>query len=146
MAKVISLRQPHAWGAVHGWKDCENRGWYTDYRGPLWIHAGKSTEEFKDTEPEMWAMEGRKKLFPGLPPWKELSYGAIIGLVDMVDCVTFEVAESRKKSIHHNGDWCFLLENARVLKKPLPWTGQLGLFNIGIEPQDEMFLPQGKKK
>lgn len=145
MAKAISLKQPFAWGAVHGWKDCENRSWYTDYRGPIWIHASKSPDNILGTEPADWAKEGRKKFFPGLPPWNELSFGAIIGMVDLVDCVTVEVAESRKKSIHQHGDWCLLLENARVLKKPITWSGNLGIFSIGLEPEDDMFFPQGKK-
>ncbi len=32
--------QPYASLVVEGVKRFEGRDWYTDYRGPLWIHAG----------------------------------------------------------------------------------------------------------
>lgn len=37
--KVLSIQQPWAHLIVSGCKDVENRGWKTDYRGPLFIHA-----------------------------------------------------------------------------------------------------------
>jgi hypothetical protein len=42
--KCLTICQPHAWGIVHGTKRIENRRWYTGYRGPLLIHAGKSKD------------------------------------------------------------------------------------------------------
>ncbi len=39
--KLISLIQPWATLVAEGYKRFETRGWYTDYRGPLAIHATK---------------------------------------------------------------------------------------------------------
>ena len=39
---VLSVRQPWAWLLCEGLKDVENRNWRTNYRGELFIHAGKS--------------------------------------------------------------------------------------------------------
>jgi hypothetical protein len=52
MAKCISIRQPLAWGVVQVWKKIENRGKPTKYRGPIWIHVGKSRESLSGTTPE----------------------------------------------------------------------------------------------
>src|SRR5688572_4676832 len=50
LMKALSLRQPWAWAVVHGGKRVENRGWTTDYRGPLLIHAstGMTRGEYED--------------------------------------------------------------------------------------------------
>lgn len=39
---VLSVRQPWAWLLCEGLKNVENRNWRTNYRGELYIHAGKS--------------------------------------------------------------------------------------------------------
>ena len=38
----LSMHQPWASLLVYGIKRVEGRGWNTDFRGRLWIHAGKS--------------------------------------------------------------------------------------------------------
>ena len=38
---VLSVRQPWAWLLCENLKDVENRNWKTNYRGTLYIHAGK---------------------------------------------------------------------------------------------------------
>lgn len=37
----LTMHQPWASLLVHGIKRVEGRGWNTDFRGRLWIHAGK---------------------------------------------------------------------------------------------------------
>jgi hypothetical protein len=41
-AKVLTVCQPYAEMIACGHKPVENRVWWTFYRGPLLIHAGKS--------------------------------------------------------------------------------------------------------
>lgn len=41
MMKALSILQPWAWLITAGHKDIENRRWWTNYRGPFLIHAGK---------------------------------------------------------------------------------------------------------
>ncbi len=43
--QALSVRQPWAWLIVAGYKDVENRGWATKYRGRILIHAGRRAAE-----------------------------------------------------------------------------------------------------
>jgi len=40
--KALSIIQPWAWLITRGYKDIENRGWYTPYRGRFLVHASKA--------------------------------------------------------------------------------------------------------
>lgn len=42
----LSMHQPWASLLVYGIKRVEGRGWNTDFRGRLWIHAGKFRKGF----------------------------------------------------------------------------------------------------
>lgn len=141
MYRVITIQQPFAWGIVNGWKDSENRSWYTNYRGPVWIHAGKSLNSFQGTSPEDWERQGNNWLFPKLPKFNDLKYGHIIGEATIWGCTTADVARVCRKSIHYTGPFCFCLHLARMLKTPIPLMGQLGIYKCDIEPKDEMFHP-----
>lgn len=115
--KALSLKQPWAYVIVHGHKDIENRKWPTDYRGPLVIHASKG-----------WSQDGYDYLCGPRDLWiprrEDYVFGALIGIVDLVDCV------DRHESEWFWGDWGFVLRNARGFKKSVPWRGQLGLFDV----------------
>ena len=41
----LTMHQPWASLLVYGIKRAEGRGWTTDFRGRLWIHAGSFREE-----------------------------------------------------------------------------------------------------
>ena len=43
-AWALSIRQPWAELILRGLKSIELRKWATDYRGPLWLHAGKKMD------------------------------------------------------------------------------------------------------
>jgi hypothetical protein len=40
--KALSIQQPWAWAIIHAGKRVENRTWSTRFRGPFFIHAGKT--------------------------------------------------------------------------------------------------------
>ena len=108
---------------MNGLKPIENRTWPTDFRGPLQIHAGKSLDEFQGGS-------DYSALLLGLPPMGELAFGAIIGTVDVVDCVP--VAEVLGQPFAE-GLWCWLLLNPRHIG-PIPCKGMLGLFDFVLTP------------
>jgi hypothetical protein len=56
------------------------------------------------------------------PDREELEFSAIIGLVELVDVV------QRSKSRWFQGDYGFVLRNPRVIKRPIPCKGRLGLW------------------
>jgi hypothetical protein len=83
----------------------------THYRGRILIQASRKVE--KD--------EARKlKLDPD-----ELSIGAIVGSVEIVDCIR----GSRSKWANH-GQWHWVLKNPRVLAQPIPFKGKLGFIRV----------------
>lgn len=71
--KVLTVKEPWASLIINGYKKYEFRSWKTNYRGKLLIHAGKTLE--KDVLPRFSCYN------------IEYSSGAIIGEVDLVDCI-----------------------------------------------------------
>jgi len=124
---ALSVRQPWAWLIVNGFKDVENRGWHTDFRGKVLIHAGK---KYGREEKEEAAMV-RAEFGIAIPETLEL--GGIVGGVEIVDCVTESESpwfvpggwEDGRRVVNHG----FVLRNAAVLPFR-PVRGMLGFFNV----------------
>lgn len=121
--KAITVKPVWAWAIIHAGKNIENRSWLTHIRGPVAIHASKNLtrseyEESKEYLPRRWRKE--------LPAYEDLPRGVIIGVVDLVDCVT------ESKSRWFGGDYGFVLKNARPIK-PIPCTGALSFWNLPAE-------------
>jgi hypothetical protein len=119
--KALSIRQPWAWLILNAGKDVENRSWYTEFRGPVLLHASKgmTLNEYED------ARNTLELIIPShhLPMKHELERGGIVGECEIVDCV------DRSDSPWFFGEWGFVLKNV----KPLPFQpckGQLGFFDV----------------
>lgn len=95
--KCIAINPPYAELIISGHKDIENRTWATKHRGLLAIYETKNCG-------------GR---------------GAIIGVVDVVDCVKYH------SSTYFTGPWGFVLQNPRRID-PVPVRGMPGLFHAEI--------------
>jgi hypothetical protein len=109
--RAISIRQPWAYAILHLGKDVENRPMRTHYRGRILIQASLKVED----------EEARKlKLDPD-----ELPTGAIVGSVEIVDCIR----NSRSKWAIR-GQWHWLLKNPRALAKPILLKGALGFIRV----------------
>lgn len=88
--KALSIKQPWASLIAHGIKDIENRTWRTHFRGRIYIHAcGKPLNRsivYDVLNEKQWNFT-----FDEINPDKfnadNLYYSAIIGEVDIVDCV-----------------------------------------------------------
>lgn len=112
--RVLSVREPYASFIVYSGKDVENREWPTNYRGPLVIHAAvKVCEVGADYARHFDAM-----------PNQSVRPGHILGVVDLVDCVSVVDA----KSPWAEGPWCFVLKNPRPVPSPFAVKGKLGLW------------------
>ena len=79
--KALSIRQPWAWLIVNGYKDIENRTWSTDFRGRVYVHAGKRVKQGDFQGQRDYIRES------GLILPEEPSLGAIVGEVTITDCV-----------------------------------------------------------
>jgi hypothetical protein len=122
--KALSVCQPWAWAIVTGLKKIENRSRPTRHRGPLVIHASRSRRYLKGDY---------AGLLPGLPPEDQLDFGALLGVVEVVDSVPVAEVEGNPFAI---GPWCWLLAKARPIQ-PIPFKGQVSLFNVA----DRLVVP-----
>ena len=114
-ARVLTVRQPWARAIVQGGKDVENRSWPTTHRGPLLIHAGNAFER------DGYATVTRLAARPP-PKAEEFVHGAIIGVVDLVDCLQDSDSEWAVP-----GQWHWCLRNSQTVE-PVPCSGKLGLW------------------
>jgi hypothetical protein len=116
--RALTVRQGWAWGLVYGPKRIENRSRRIAYRGPLAIHAGLSRA----------SVDACRAAMPELPPTESLIFGAVIGILDIVDCVPIaEVSGDRFAS----GPWCWITANPRPID-PIYCRGSLGLFDVDL--------------
>ncbi len=126
--KTLSVRQPWAWLIVHGYKTCENRTWKTDHRGPLAIHASLRI----DNDALRRVLESCEGDGEPITP-EELqalrTVGAIVGLVDLIDCTKAPQEEDR--AYFEPGMWAWILRNPQAIE-PIPATGRLGLFDVDL--------------
>jgi len=118
--KALSIRQPWAWLIVNGYKDIENRTWSTDFRGRVYVHAGKRVKQGDFPEQRAYIRESGLTL-PEEPP-----LGAIVGEVNIIDCVDTSC------NPWFCGPYGFLLSSPIAYKKPIPYRGQLGFFSIEV--------------
>lgn len=120
--KALSIHQPWAWAILHATKDIENRSWRTNYRGPLLIHASKSKNSFDAQDRDEWLCSYGVIL----PHWDELVKGALLGIVDLVDCLP--AADARGSWVE--GPWCWKLTHPRPFATPIPYRGAQQLFEV----------------
>jgi hypothetical protein len=145
--KAISLWQPWASLIVHGKKKIETRHWSTNYRGPLLIHAAKKKDGTAGMDEADIA-----PLADALSPIKlhTLPLGALIGVVDLVDCKPteqFDPLEINQMHINQfGGTWSeyqlgnfgpgrfgWVLDNPRKFETPIPYRGSQGFFEVSAE-------------
>lgn len=131
---VLSLWQPLASFLAHGIQRVEGRGWATEFRGPLWIHAGSkqvSAEDIARWEGlyrDFHAKDGNAEMV--LPSSYPTS--ALVGLVEVVDVVAADEYRSwrtlppglRREGRYHGSGSLFLVEGHRQLPVPLRMSGQ----------------------
>lgn len=117
--KALSTWQPWAWLIVNGYKDIENRSWWSNHRGPLAIHAGKTF----DYKGYYWVKENFPEI--PLPNPQEFERGGIVGTVNQTGCTK----ESRSP-------WFFgRFGHTYADGKPVPlirMRGQQGYFDVEV--------------
>ena len=136
--KVISLWQPWASLIAVGAKSIETRSWPIAYRGPLAIHAAKSTEGKK-------YLDALTPLLPvGFPPYAELPFGAIVCVCRLAKCSrTDDITAAWERCPEHPsaereyafGDYSpgrfgWLLKDVVALSEPIECSGRQGLWEI----------------
>jgi hypothetical protein len=120
--KAITVRQPWTWAIINAGKDIENRNWKTHFRDSVAIHAavGITRDEYEDGCKYIKNVSSRIKI----PAYEELVRGAIIGTVEIVDCV------QDSDSLWFQGKYGFVLARPKLLLEPIPCKGALGFWNV----------------
>lgn len=141
--KVISIIQPWATLIALGEKKFETRSWSTKYRGELAIHASKKIDKAAcRQEPfrSVLAKHGYDET--------NLPIGKILGMANLEDCYETKpyglsdyVELKSNKSVKYidgqefafgdftQGRFAWELLDVKMLDKPIPAKGQLGLWN-----------------
>ena len=105
--RAITVRQSWASLIVQGVKRVENRSRSTSHRGLLAIHAGL-TDARGERDPQ-------------------LVYGAVIGTVEVIDCVRIEDLPAELRDQYATGPWCWVLADPHLIE-PIPARGQISLW------------------
>ncbi len=128
--KVLSVRQPWAYLIVAGYKDIENRTWYTGHRGSLLIHASKGVD------PENFMPKQRAYIESAgivIPDSIDLPRGAIVGSVNLTNVYSDGRDENLldiydgKGSPWFEGPYGFEMADAVQFHQPIPYRGSLGI-------------------
>jgi hypothetical protein len=117
---ALSIRQPWADLILWGIKEVENRTWPTRFRGRLLIHAGRQVDSGA-----LARLEASYGVV--LPAGYAPRTGAILGMVELVDCV-----EHHPSPFFH-GPWGFVLRDPVDFGVPIPAAGRLGIFQVPRE-------------
>lgn len=146
--KALTLHQPYASLWASGLKIHETRGWSTSYRGFVAVHASKTKDAADHFD--RWANdEGYDRIRP-------LAFGAIVGVVDLVDCKytgdglakpPWVDALSRTERLFGSfGRRRFGWEakDAILFREPIPMRGKQGLFDLA--PEFEAVVREQMKK
>lgn len=144
--KALSIRQPWAGLIVAGYKDVENRGWFTPYRGQLLIHASRTFEGDMETmrfiASRLDVPTGVAILQMRMKPFDH-NRGCIIGAAEIwnmqdIDMMPKDYPQSGWRDWDQYG---WYLRNPLLFPEPIPFRGQLGLFDV----PDELVADQLKK-
>lgn len=127
--KVLTVKQPWASLIVHGIKDIENRTWNTNFRGRILIHASSNKKEgwcLNDIQRFCLKQSGSVLYNTAL---ETLPFGAIIGSIEVIDCVQNHPSIWAEKGVYH-----WVLANPVLFEKPIENVkGKLGLWSYDWE-------------
>ena len=154
--KTLSVKQPWAYLICSGIKDIENRTWRTSYRGRVLIHASaKCTMDIRMfLNMTSQQMDQVYKIADSLGQnFEAIKCGAIIGSVEIVDCVVNHPSvwaeKSEKGQCDITGKWIkpiynWVLANPILFDEPiLNIKGKLGFWDYEFSEDLAMHLVCG---
>lgn len=145
--KAISIKQPWASLIAEGVKDIENRSWPTKFRGRVLIHASakgvcKRANYHKILKTEQWESLGVVPSLNMISSNYNYDNGAIIGSVEIVDCVINHSSVWAEKTTQMSTEniYNWVLANPIKFPEPIPAKGKLSFWdypNILAEPEEK---------
>lgn len=140
MAKVLTIREPHASLLLTPFKQIETRSWNTSYRGELYLHASKIVPKYA-TDVDMWerclALYRMYEAMTGHPMY--MHAGLIFAKAVLTDCVKMteqnirELAERNPFEIdagfYSPGRYMWIMKDVEPLPEPIGNVrGHLGIW------------------
>ena len=122
--KAFTAYQPYAYAIIAGLKQYETRPRRTHIRGRVAVHAAKGNPKFVTLAVDM-----------ALPETMKLHYGAVLGTVEIADCVPVEeivhTLSEREKALgdYSSGRFAWVLRNPVAFSTPVPAKGKQGWWN-----------------
>lgn len=137
MVRAISLHQPWASFVALGVKEIETRGWSTDYRGPLVIHAAKSIPTY--ARRAMATVEIERLMSQHDLDMETMPRGALLATVELVDVLPTHMVESdisdteRALGDYGHNRFAWILAYPRMLDAPVPYRGHQSFWSVPPE-------------
>ncbi|MDD4971929.1 MAG: ASCH domain-containing protein [Paludibacter sp.] len=144
--KTITIKQPWGYLICSGIKDIENRTWATKVRGRVLVYVSQG-KKFKInlTDDQMLAAFGSisEQATSG-----KFDFGAIIGSVEILDCVANHPSVWAEKAVEYNPDihefaprmYNWVLTNPVLFLEPISAKGKQRFWdypNIHAEPEEK---------
>lgn len=143
--RAITIKQPWANLIVAGLKDIENKTWKTNFRGRVLIHAGmKADNHWSASVPVCDKVDKfLREISKGGTDWSNYHFGAIIGSVEIVDCV-----QNHPSLWAEKGVWNWVLANPVIFDEPIKGVkGKLSFWEYNGElPKPEQEEKKQPKK
>jgi hypothetical protein len=140
--KALSFLQPRAEQIIRGEKSVDIRTWHVRYRGDLAVHASSKRRD-------------ARCLQLGFDP-HALDYGALIGVVEIVDMELIDEARYEALRGQHRldtpfpGSPCYAWHcvDPRRFEEPFPHRGRMRIFHVepGVEPEDVLSRGQSRRR
>lgn len=127
--RAITILQPWASLIVHGEKLIETRGWSTNYRGSLAIHAAVRPLRF---DVGLWNLSRFGLALRRHDIWylDQLPLGKVVGTVTLADCIDVTVhplgLEQQEATFgdYSHGRYAWMLTDAIAFLKPISAVGK----------------------
>ena len=141
--KAITIHQPWASLIILGFKELETRGWDTNYRGEIAIHAGKKIIPFNEIFGELSIAQQKTimdKICREYGTYEQLPTGVILGTAQLTKTYRTEViADCLFSSEKACGDftpgrYAWRLSDINKYVKPIPARGLQRLWNWEERP------------
>lgn len=133
--KAFTVYQPYAYAIVAGLKHYETRPRRTNIRGRVAVHAGMVDilRRRRLSDREFW------EILAAINGKAELPRGAVVGTVEIVDCVPVENIvdklndQERALGDYSPGRFAWVLQNPIVFDEPIPARGKQGWWNWEVQ-------------
>lgn len=151
--KAISLWQPYATAIALKLKRYETRHWWTDYRGPLAIHAAKTdNKQLRDFFANQVMCCELKHHFDKAHfySWTALPKGAIVCVVNLTNCEpTKEVVRRISQYEMLLGDYgagrfAWTMDDVQMLQQPLHVRGHQSFFEVDDKSIQSCLSPRAE--